>query len=120
MARGGKREGAGGKPGQVSVKSQEAAKAIVTDGKKTPLEVMIEAMRWAYDMAIADQNPASKNIWLETASAHAAKAAPYIHSKLATMEVKNAEGETFKTSSSLAEEDHAIIQRYLNQTGAKK
>lgn len=48
------------------------------------------------------------------------KFAEYIYPKLGRAEIKNPDGETFKTTTSLVDEDRAIIERYLNQTGANK
>jgi len=120
MARGGARPNSGPKPDSVRLKNREIAKAAIESGKQTPLEVMLEAMEYAMSQVRKTENALEKKIFYEAAHAHAKDAAPYIHAKLATMEIKNPDGETFKTTSSLADEDRAIIQRYLIQKGANK
>lgn len=74
--RGGKRAGAGRKAGAVNKKTREIADRAINEGI-TPLEVMLEAMREAYESggAIA-------------ACAFAEKAAPYIHPKMSSVEHK--------------------------------
>lgn len=88
MARGGKRDGAGRKEGAVSVASKEAAKAFIESGKQTPLEVMLEAMEYAMSQVRATNNALEKKIFYEAAHAHAKDAAPYMHAKLANVEVQ--------------------------------
>jgi hypothetical protein len=77
MPRGGRREGAGRKRGSETARTkrmrQIAAKALTES--ITPLEVMLAAMRKAYD---ASDMPAA----LEAAKA----AAPYVHPRLASIE----------------------------------
>jgi hypothetical protein len=73
MPRGGKRPGAGRKLGSVSKLSREAAKAEFDKGM-TPLEFFTSVMR------DPDQPLATR---LEAAKA----AAPYMHSRLATVEI---------------------------------
>lgn len=88
MARGGKREGAGKKPNSETVKSREVAKAALESGKKTPLEVMLEAMHFAMAQVDATENKLEKKIFYESAHAHAKDAAPYMHAKLANVEMQ--------------------------------
>jgi len=76
MARGGKREGAGRKPGSANRKTREIAEKAINDGL-TPLEVMLTAMR----------KHAEAEMWDEAASV-AKDAAPYIHPRLAAVEHK--------------------------------
>lgn len=73
MARGGKREGAGRKSGAAQCKTRAIANSIMLDGEETPLEVIIKLMRQA-------TNPEDK---LKAAIA----AAPYVHPRLAAVEV---------------------------------
>lgn len=78
MARGGAREGAGRKAGQKSQKTieREAVKAKALDDGITPLEVMISAMREAYEQG--DKR---------AAAGFARDAAPYLHPKLSNVNV---------------------------------
>ena len=74
-SRGGKRNGAGRKPGAANVKTREIADKAVAQGV-TPLEVMLEAMN-----ALRDSGD------LEKAASVAKDAAPYIHAKLSSVEM---------------------------------
>lgn len=74
MARGGKREGAGRKPGAITQKTREIAEKAAVAGI-TPLDVMLEAMRGAYDAGD-----------LKEAASFAKDAAPYVHAKLANVQ----------------------------------
>lgn len=77
MPRGGKREGAGRKPGSVSAataRRKEIADKAMADGV-TPLEVMLTSMRKAWDDGDV---PMAVSI--------AKDAAPYIHPKLSSVE----------------------------------
>ena len=70
MARGGKREGAGRKPGSANVRTRETAERAAQEGI-TPLEVLLGAMREAWE-----ENDKAK------ASGFAKEAAPYVHPRL--------------------------------------
>lgn len=121
--RGGRRAGAGRKPGTVTTKTREIAEAAAREGI-TPLEVMIDNMRFAYEqaqMAESDAVISSDVLDLIRSGDHegarevmvrlvqkeldyrmraqecAKDAAPYIHPRLATVTVGNKPGETFKT-----------------------
>jgi len=83
--RGGARPGAGRKPGTVTKKTRDIAERAAAEGI-TPLEVMIEAMRDHYVHRRLDQ-----------AAAIAKDAAPFMHPRLATVNVGNKDGEAFKT-----------------------
>jgi hypothetical protein len=74
VARGGKREGAGRKPGALTEKTREIAEAAAVEGI-TPLEYMLNVMR--DDFAPRDRRD-------EMAKA----AAPYVHPRLSSAEVK--------------------------------
>jgi hypothetical protein len=74
MAHGGKRAGAGRKPGSTTTKTREIADRAAAEGI-TPLEVMLEAMR---------AHHAAKR--LDEAAAIAKDAAPYMHPRLAAIE----------------------------------
>lgn len=79
MARGGKRPGAGRKKGSVTkatVYRQEMLAKATADGI-SPLDVMITAMRAAWDAG---------NV--QDAVQHAVHAAPYVHPRLASSEMK--------------------------------
>lgn len=72
---GGARPGAGRKPGSLNARTRAIAEKCIAEGK-TPLEVLIKAMTEAYD----------RNDY-ETACKYAKDAAPYIHPRLANMEL---------------------------------
>ena len=94
MARGGKRQGAGRKKGALTKKTQEVAAKASAEGI-TPLEVMLENMRFAHQGAdeilakISDGDTASiadmkALLDLRKIACECAKdAAPYIHPRLA-------------------------------------
>lgn len=73
MARGGKREGAGRPAGAVTKRTREAADAAAKDGL-TPLDYMLSILR-------DETQEQEKRMWA------AEKAAPYVHAKLASVEV---------------------------------
>ena len=77
MPSGGKRPGAGRPPGAATRKTREIADRAASEGL-TPLEVMLRAMR---DHATADR-------WDEAAKV-AAMAAPYVHPRLAAVDLKS-------------------------------
>lgn len=77
---GGRRNGAGRKPGSVTSKSREVAEQALLKGI-TPLEVMLEAMNSYRDAGELDK-----------AAGIAKDAAPYMHAKLAAVEVTGAGG----------------------------
>jgi hypothetical protein len=78
MPAGGKRPGSGRPKGSRNVKTQEQAKAIKESGL-TPLDYMLSVMR----------NDANElGVRLDAAN----KAAPYVHSKLATVDHKSSDG----------------------------
>jgi hypothetical protein len=83
-SRGGKRPGAGRKPGTANVKTREIADKAAAEGI-TPLEVMLKAMRSFHDAGD-----------LEKAAHFAKDAAPYVHAKLANIDhaVKHSGGIT--------------------------
>lgn len=81
MQHGGKRDGAGRPRGPATVKSQELLIRYIEDGKKLPLDVLMDAMREYWDEK--DK---------ESAVMCAEKAAPYFHPKLASMELTGVDG----------------------------
>jgi hypothetical protein len=78
MPRGGKREGAGRKEGSATKRTREIADKAAQEGI-TPLEVMLQAMREAL-------GPEGKNF--VAAQPFARDAAPFMHPKLASTEMK--------------------------------
>lgn len=104
MSHGGKREGAGRPLGAATLRSQEIAAKAIQAGI-TPLEVMLDNMRFAHseltehlsklmDLApdeVTDYLKAHINL-REVAQECAKDAAPYVHAKLANMEVTGADG----------------------------
>src|SRR5215216_1702956 len=88
---GGRRPGAGRKPGSKTKKTSALAKRLNVDGI-TPLEVMVETMRHHY---------AAGN--LNEAAAVAKDCAPYMHPRLNATTVSNKEGEAFRVESGARE-----------------
>lgn len=95
MAHGGKREGAGRKPGAVTKKTREVAEQAAAQGI-TPLEVMLGTMRELWELAEAgtvDQHPETGKVMTPMdyriqASEVAQKAAPFVHAKLANVQAE--------------------------------
>lgn len=80
-----------GRPkGSANVRTREIADRAAREGI-TPLEVMLAAMRHAYDMA-AQSGDAEKLELLSVAAEHAKSAAPYIHPRLSSVEVSGPNG----------------------------
>ena len=78
MARGGKRDGAGRKPGAIN-KSTQVTRQAVKESGITPLDYLLSVMR---DLN-SDQS--------ERVDA-ANKAAPYVHAKLTSVDMKSSDG----------------------------
>lgn len=87
---GGRREGAGRKKGSHNRASVERQERIASTGQ-TPLDVLIEVMRFCRaNLAMAQQNKEGKDvqrIWAMVTAKIAADAAPYVHPKLAAIQV---------------------------------
>lgn len=89
MARGGKRSGSGRKPGSKTRKTAEIAQKAAKEGI-TPLEFMLKIMR---DEACPEEADITQKIAFHTARFEAAKAAaPYIHPRLAAIEMSGTVG----------------------------
>lgn len=104
MAKGGKREGAGrikGTPNKATIEFKEALNKLL-------------------DIAAPDMVE-----WLEKIDDPfkrfevLSKFAEFIYPKLARTEIKNPEGETFRTSSEISVSDKELIERALKNKGAK-
>lgn len=83
MAHGGPRRGAGRKQGSVAKLDQEARAKVLKSGDITPLDYMLAVMRDA---------GADEAKRLDAAKA----AAPYVHARLATVNVGNADDKPFE------------------------
>lgn len=105
MARGGKRPGAGRKTGSATEKTRLIANQAAKDGI-TPLEVMIENMRWHRDRALEAEalnttvlDAAAQTLlrdsivaFRRSAQACASDAASYMHPSLKSIEHKGEDG----------------------------
>lgn len=87
--KGGKRPGAGRKPGSKNQRTAELARRAAAEGI-TPLEYMLDVMREPQPTPQDGEEPAlfvARYVgWRERAFEAAKAAAPYVHPKLATME----------------------------------
>lgn len=101
MARGGKRENAGRKPGVPNTKTQEQVKAIEESGL-TPLEYMLRVLR--------DEGQ-ELGVRLDAAN----KAAPYVHAKLSNIEMRAEVTNRYEEMSD--EELEAHVQEMIRETG---
>lgn len=95
---GGKRSGAGRKKGSLTQKTREVAEMAASQGV-TPLEVMLEAM-----------NSFRENGDIEKAAGFAKDAAPYMHPRLASVDMK-AEIQNRTLDQAIAELDAAEPRR---------
>lgn len=91
--RGGKRPGAGRKPGSTTKKTREIAEKATAEGV-TPLEVMLKVMRGFLERAeqMAQLDPAAGTELLKEAADVAKNAAPYMHPRLAAVEHTGKDG----------------------------
>lgn len=83
MSRGGARPGAGRKQGSANKLDQEARKAVLEGDEETPLAFMLRVMR-DEDADDARRLDAAKS------------AAPYVHAKLATIDIGNKDDKPFE------------------------
>jgi hypothetical protein len=97
MAKGGRRPGAGRKPGDKNTRSREIADRAMQEGI-TPLEVMLQIMRKAWD--IKDMDKA-----LEAAK----DAAPYVHPRLQPVDSMGSDTQK-----------HELIISWMTEGEAKK
>lgn len=81
--RGGWRPGAGRKKGRVNKFSVEDRERALADGEKLPLDYMLHVMR-------------SPHVPKARRDAMAIAAAPYLHHKLSSVELKNKKGEALR------------------------
>lgn len=82
MANGGARPGAGRKPGGKNKRTQEIAIKAAQEGA-TPIEVMLGAMRLAWDEAQKVDDFGERVKAAKAAADIAKEAAPYVHPKMA-------------------------------------
>ena len=84
MAKGGYRAGSGRKPGSTTQKTREIAERAAEEGI-TPLEYMLQLLRSEVD---EDMEPSQKAALMALKFEAAKAAAPYIHPRLAAIEMK--------------------------------
>src|SRR5690349_6340751 len=91
--RGGKRQGAGRKPGskvKATASIREHTAKLIASGEKTPLEFLLEVMRSPEPQVIPDEDTkvffARYSAWNSSRLEAAKAAAPYCHPKLANVE----------------------------------
>ena len=83
--KGGKRAGAGRKPGSVTKKNQEIAAKAMKEGI-TPLELVLAAMRLHYAQSQKERSLEKKALHLRAAAHYASLAAPYVHPRLSAIQ----------------------------------
>ena len=86
MARGGKREGSGRKPGSVSKRTKEVM-AKAEELGCDPVEALLELTAWAMKQWRDTDSEANRIPFGEAAADWASKAAPYVRPKLSQVEV---------------------------------
>ena len=82
MTHGGKRDGAGRKAGSETKRTRAIAEAVGATGI-TPLEVLVNSMRMAWEKSEAEGHAGEH---LAMAITCAEKAAPYMHAKIAAVQ----------------------------------
>lgn len=85
--RGGVRKGAGRKAGSATKKTRAIADKAAEEGV-TPLEVMLRTMRQLVTDAEGEDPTKPNTMLLERAAAVAKDAAPYMHARLSSVDVK--------------------------------
>jgi hypothetical protein len=106
---GGKRIGAGRPKGARHKRNNEVLQKAMAIGV-TPLEVMLKAMTDALNKGD-----------MKEAATYAKDAAPYCHAKLQSTVVKNADGETFRTSAlNVGKLSESALLEILNATAPDK
>jgi hypothetical protein len=103
---GGKRPGSGRKKGAVTKKTQEIAAKASAEGI-TPLEVMVGAMREAWERNDRD-----------AAARYAKDAAPYMHPRLAAIEHTGVDGKDLIPSVPAKDVARAIFDIFREARGA--
>lgn len=101
-AHGGARPNAGRKKGAATKRTREIADRAAEEGI-TPLEFMLEVMRRPSDHEDPKIQVAREAMRFEAAKA----AAPYVHPRLASVEVGNKDGEVFRVG--LLSEDGGLL-----------
>lgn len=93
----------GGRQKGTPNKATQARQAAIAESGVTPLQYMIDQMRAPLPSPKSKGYPAAVLLKFEAAKA----AAPYVHAKLASVELGNKPGETFKVG--LLTEDGGIL-----------
>jgi hypothetical protein len=111
--RGGKRNGAGRKKGTPNKATLERQAKVAQEGV-TPLEVMLEGMRFHYAMYEAVKGTPDSDLAaasaLKEAKEYARDAAPYVHPKLATTEVVGDPDQPV---------EHRMVVEFVSASGSK-
>lgn len=122
MAHGGKRPGAGRKPGSATTKTRETANALteklVATARLQPLEMMVEVAQQLWDAAIGPDGKIVDRKLAVAAATLAKDAAPYIHPRLTSVEAKLTHDFTRLSDADLAAELAAYRSRALALAGA--
>lgn len=92
-------------PGGVTIRSRAIASILLSDGELSPLEIVVHTARYYYLMAFAEKevkNPKTKEItygkrdyYLQLARDNAAVAVPFMHARLASVDLNNKDGTPF-------------------------
>ena len=108
MPKGGSREGAGRPKGAITKRTREIAEKATLAGK-TPIEILLEGMRFYYEAGNLDK-----------ACAFARDAAPYIHPRMASIAVGGKQGQPIETKDVSNEELARRIAFILGQAAMEK
>ena len=112
--KGGKREGAGRKPGSKTKKTAEIALKAAEEGI-TPLEYMLNVMR---EPIPENADPLAKAQMTANRMDAAKAAAPYIHPRLSAVEVKGEIESTQRVISAKPLSEHEWTEKYGNDMGS--
>ena len=109
MPRGGKRPGAGRKPGIANRKTREIADKAAADGI-TPLEVMLATMRALWDGAVGKDGKVTDFEKALAACSVGKGAAPYMHPRMQQIDAKIDQA-TRDLSPNAKDENLAVLER---------
>lgn len=90
VRKGGNRKGAGRPKGGMNIKSAQIAIEAASKGI-TPIEVMLHVMRELFDRAQKSQSTED----FVLAGTAAKEAAPYVHPRMASIDIGNKDGQAF-------------------------
>ena len=106
-----------GRPkGATNIKTREMITQYLKDGDTLPLEIFMECMRSAWRAAQKAPDDYSRVEAVRTATFYAEKAAPYMHPRLTSVEIKEAAPELQPLKIVIDKAEMRDIMREFNNT----